>query len=217
MPPGRLKIYNGTSGGWEYVAPGLQGATGPSGPSGPAGATGVSGSQGIAGPTGATGPQGATGAQGSTGPQGAQGVQGVTGSQGPQGATGAQGSTGPAGEVTLTGSQTLTGKRIDPRVSSTASGSSVTPTIASYDQYVYTALAADLTINAPTGTPVVGNKLMFAIKDNGTSRTLTWNAAFAPVGVTPPAATTVGKWTYVGCIYNANATRWDVIAVATEA
>ena len=190
MGPGRLKIWNETTSSWDYVAPGLQGATGPSGPSGPAGATGVSGSQGIAGPTGATGPQGATGAQGST---------------------------GPAGEVTLTGSQTLTGKRIDPRVSSTASGSSVTPTIASYDQYVYTALAANLTINAPTGTPVVGNKLMFAIKDNGTSRTLTWNAAFAPVGVTPPAATTVGKWTYVGCIYNANATRWDVIAVATEA
>lgn len=112
---------------------------------------------------------------------------------------------------------TLTNKRIDPRVSSTASASSLTPDIASFDQYVYTALAANLTINAPTGTPVVGNKLLFAIKDNGTSRTLTWNAAFAPVGVTLPTATTVGKWTYVGCIYNASATRWDVIAVTTEA
>ena len=116
----------------------------------------------------------------------------------------------------LTSTQTLTNKRVDPRVSSAASASSLTPTIASFDQYVYTALADNLTINAPTGTPVVGNKLLFAIKDNGTSRTLTWNAAFAPVGVTLPAATTAGKWTYVGCIYNASATRWDGIAVAVE-
>lgn len=116
----------------------------------------------------------------------------------------------------LTSAQTLTNKRVNPRVSSTASGSSLTPTIASFDQYVYTALADNLTINAPTGTPVVGNKLLFAIKDNGTSRTLTWNAAFAPVGVTLPTATTAGKWTYVGCIYNASATRWDVIAVVVE-
>lgn len=117
----------------------------------------------------------------------------------------------------LTSAQTLTSKRVNPRVSSTASASSLTPTIASFDQYVYTALAANLTINTPTGTPVVGNKLLFAIKDNGTSRTLTWSAAFAPVGVTLPTATTTGKWTYVGCIYNASATRWDVIAVTTEA
>ena len=112
---------------------------------------------------------------------------------------------------------TLTNKRINPRVSSAASASSLTPTIANFDQYVYTALATNLTINAPTGTPVVGNKLMFTIKDDGTSRTLTWDAAFAPVGVTLPTATTVGKWTYVGAIYNASATRWDVIAVTTEA
>ena len=43
IPPGWLKIYNETSGEWEYVAPGLQGATGPQG------ATGV-------GTVGATGP-----------------------------------------------------------------------------------------------------------------------------------------------------------------
>lgn len=112
---------------------------------------------------------------------------------------------------------TLNNKRINPRVSSAASASSLTPNISSFDQYVYTALAANLTINAPAQTLVTGSKLLFAIKDNGTSRTLTWNAAFAPVGVTLPTATTAGKWTYVGCIYNNSATRWDVIAVTTEA
>jgi hypothetical protein len=126
--------------------------------------------------------------------------------------------TAPTGTVVGTSdAQTLTNKRIDPRVSSTTSASSVTPTIASFDIYAFTALAAGLTINAPTGTPVDGDKLMFRILDNGTSQTLSWNATYTIIGVTLPAATTVNKTTYVGCIYNANNTRWDVIAVTTQA
>lgn len=118
--------------------------------------------------------------------------------------------------VSTSGGQVLTDKRINPRVSTTASGSSLTPTIASYDQYIYTALAANLTINAPTGTPVNGNKLLFTIKDNGTSRTLTWNAVFRALGVTLPTATTANKTMYVGAVYNAANSKWDVIAVAVE-
>ena len=106
--------------------------------------------------------------------------------------------------------------RIDPRVTSAASASSLTPDVSVADQYNYTALAANLTINAPTGTPVDGQKLMFRILDNGTSRTLTWNATFTVIGVTLPTATTANKTTYVGCVYNANNTRWDVVAVVTQ-
>lgn len=119
--------------------------------------------------------------------------------------------------ATYTGTETLTNKRIDPRVISAASASSLTPSIATADVYAYTALAAGLTINAPTGTPVDGDKLMFRLLDNGTSRALTWNATYTVIGVTLPTATTISKTTYVGCIYNANNTRWDVIAVTTQA
>ena len=118
--------------------------------------------------------------------------------------------------ATLAGAETLTNKRIDPRVSSAASASSVTPTIASYDEYAFTALAATLTINAPTGTPVDGDKLIFRLLDNGTPQTLTWNATYTVIGTTLPTTTTASKTTYVGCIYNANNTRWDVVAVATQ-
>ena len=113
--------------------------------------------------------------------------------------------------------QTLTNKRVDPRVVSAASASSLTPSIATADIYAYTALAAGLTINAPTGTPVDGNRLVFRLLDNGTARALTWNATYTAIGVTLPTTTVVNKTTYVGCIYNANNTRWDVIAVATQA
>jgi len=126
--------------------------------------------------------------------------------------------TAPSGTIVGTSdTQTLTNKRIDPRVSSAASASSLTPDVSAFDQYAYTALAANLTINAPTGTPVDGTKLLFRFFDNGTSRSLTWNVTYTVIGVTLPTSTTVNKTTYVGCIYNSGATRWDVVAVTTQA
>ena len=118
-----------------------------------------------------------------------------------------------SGAVSSTG--TIVGL-IQPRVSSTASASSVTPDITSYDIYAFNALAAALTINAPSGSPADGVKLTFRILDNGSSQTLTWNATYTAIGVTLPGSTTANKTTYVGCIYNANAARWDVIAVTTQ-
>ena len=117
---------------------------------------------------------------------------------------------------TLAGTETLTNKRIDPRFLNATTGTSVTPDISSYDQYNWTALASNFTFNAPTGTPVNGNKLMFRITPSGTP-TLTWNATYTPIGVTLPTTTTSGKTVYVGCIYNADLTRWEVVAVSIQA
>lgn len=122
-----------------------------------------------------------------------------------------------AGYLTGSSTSTLTNKRITPRVSSTASASSVTPDISAYDVYAFTALAANLTINAPTGSPADGEKITLRILDNGTSRTLTWNATYTAIGVTLPTSTTANKTVYIGCVYNAANTRWDVIAVTTQA
>jgi hypothetical protein len=122
-----------------------------------------------------------------------------------------------AGVVTGTGTGTLQNKRIDPRVVSATTATTLTPDVSAADQYAYTALASGLTINAPTGTPVDGDKLIFRILDNGTTRALTWNATYTVIGTTLPTATTASKMTYVGCIYNAANTRWDVVAVTTQA
>lgn len=121
------------------------------------------------------------------------------------------------GFATIDGVATLTNKRIDPRASSTASTASVTPDIASFDQYAFTAQAVTLTINAPIGVAVDGNKLIFRILDNGTPQTLSWSGTYTVIGTTLPTTTTANKMTYVGCIYNAANTRWDVVAVTTQA
>ena len=112
---------------------------------------------------------------------------------------------------------TISTSRINIRTSTTASASSVTPNVASFDQYNFTALATGLTINAPTGTPLDGQKLTFRILDNGTPQTLTWNAIYTQIGISLPTITEASKTLYVGCIYSAFNTRWDAVALAVEA
>lgn len=119
--------------------------------------------------------------------------------------------------ATYSGTETLTNKRIDPRDVTATTATTLTPDVSVGDIYCYTALASGLTINAPIGTPTNGDKLIFRLLDNGTGRALTWNGTYTAIGVTLPTTTTANKTTYVGCIYNSNNTRWDVIAVTTQA
>lgn len=116
--------------------------------------------------------------------------------------------------------QTLTNKRVNTRIQTVASGTPITPTGDTADQYTVTALATAATIAAPSGTPVDGQKLVIRIKDNGTARALTWtttSGAYRAVGVTLPTTTVISKVVYIGCIYNSQDSFWDVIAVAQQA
>lgn len=124
----------------------------------------------------------------------------------------------PTGTIVGTSdTQTLTNKRITPRVFSETSNATPATNSDSYDQHNITALAAAAAIGAPTGTPTDGQRLIYRIKDNGTSRALTWNAAFRAIGITLPTTTVVSKTVYVGCIYNSADSKWDAIATAQEA
>lgn len=210
---GNLYVWDGDS--WENVGP----IVGPTGPTGPAGATGPTGVTGPTGPTGVTGPTGPTGVTGPTGPTGPTAYPGA----GIAVSTGSAWDTSkatPSGTVVgTTDTQTLTAKRVTPRIATTTTGATITPTGDSCDQYTVTALAEATTIAAPSGTPTDGQKLILRIKDNGVARAIVWtttSGGYRAVGVSLPATTVISKTIYVGCIYNAADSYWDVVAVAEE-
>jgi hypothetical protein len=128
----------------------------------------------------------------------------------------------PAGDlVGSTDTQTLTNKRINPRVVA-ASGTSGNLTINGDTTDVYKAegLTGAITFLQPSGTPVDGQKLMIRLEDDGTARGITWTTsagAFREVGVTLPTTTVATKITYVGCVYNGTDSFWDAIATVTQA
>jgi len=125
-----------------------------------------------------------------------------------------------SGVVTTEAIQTISNKRINPRIVSVTSAGTITPTGDTADQYNVTALATAATIAAPSGTPVDGQRLTLRFEDDGTGRALTWttsSGAYRAVGVTLPTTTVATKVTYVGCIYNSQDVFWDVVAVATQA
>ena len=106
---------------------------------------------------------------------------------------------------------------VKPINNDTASTSTLTPNIDTNEQESVTALAAALTIAAPSGTASTGMKLIIRLEDNGTARALTWNAIYRALGATIPTTTVANKITYVGLVYNGTDTKWDVVAVSQEA
>ena len=106
--------------------------------------------------------------------------------------------------------------KIESKVTTISSGATIEPA-SDNTQYNVTALAVGSVINAPTGTPVGGWKMLLRIKDDGTSRSLSWNAIYRGIGVTLPTSTTAGKVMYLGMTYNSTDTKWDVNALMIEA
>ena len=124
-----------------------------------------------------------------------------------------------AEKASLTGAETLTNKRITPRVISAASYTTDTGTSLNADNcdvFRVTAQAGALLFNAPGGTPVDGQKLIISVASSTTTaRALTWNAIFEASTVALPtttAATTAQL--NIGFIYSTPRTKWVCVAVA---
>lgn len=112
-------------------------------------------------------------------------------------------------------SQVISNKRINSRVFTVTSTGTAVPDVSTTDHYIITAQSSSLTISIPTGTPINGQKLLYTFSDNGTQRSITWNAIHKAIGVILPTGTIPSGIIYAGEIYNGNANRWDVLAVGS--
>jgi hypothetical protein len=111
---------------------------------------------------------------------------------------------------------TLTNKRITPRVTTITSSATPTVNTDNTDIVNITALAAAITSMTTnlSGTPNVGDVLIFQIKDNGTGRSITWGASFTAKGVALPTTTVASKLLTVGFMWNGS--NWGCVGSAQE-
>lgn len=112
--------------------------------------------------------------------------------------------------------QTLTNKRITPRLNSTTSNA--TPALdAAYDATVLTAQTAAITAFSLSGSFTAEQRHMIRIKDNGSARAITWTSSviIAADGITLPTTTVVGKTHRIGCIYDEVVGKLIAVAVGS--
>jgi hypothetical protein len=117
---------------------------------------------------------------------------------------------------TLSGTQTLTNKWIQPRVlASTANSATPTLNTDSYDMMVITGQSAAITSFTTnlTGTPVNGQKLIISITGTG-AIAITWGASFESSTVTLPSTTVTTARLDVGFIWNVATSKWRCVASA---
>ena len=117
--------------------------------------------------------------------------------------------------VGTTDTQTLTNKNIVERVVTLADATSITPNADTTDvaTQANTQAAGTLTVNAPTGTVVDGQKIIIRLTCTN-AQTLSFNAVY--VGSTdlalPSATSGADKVDYLGFIYNSTAVKWQLLA-----
>jgi len=100
--------------------------------------------------------------------------------------------TNAASVVTNAGTQTVSGKRNQPRTASSTSNANLDPDLSTANVYFRTTQTTGLTIGAPTGTPVIGETIAIYV-DSAGAQTLTINSTYKVFGAAFPATTTAGK------------------------
>ena len=100
------------------------------------------------------------------------------------------------------------------RVVELTDGATVTPNSNTTDIGLLLTLSQNSTIANPTGSPVSGQKLMIRIKSSS-SRTLTWGSQYrGSTDLSLPTATTGSSLTdYLGFQWNAQDSKWDLLAL----
>lgn len=118
--------------------------------------------------------------------------------------------------ITLADASTVTASWTDlgltPRVTTVASDLNPAANVDTTDIYIITALAGNITIATPTGTPASEQSLQYKIRTNGTTYTLTMGSAFRDFTLLVPG-TVNSKWLRIAAFYNTEDAIWDIHAV----
>ena len=124
--------------------------------------------------------------------------------------------TAPSGTIVGTSdTQTLTNKRVTPRVSTATSSATPTINTDNVDIYGLTAQAVNITSFTTnlTGTPTDGQKLWVYIVGTA-ARSITWGASFESSTATVPTTTVTTNRLDIGFVWNAATSKWRCVGSA---
>ena len=124
--------------------------------------------------------------------------------------------TAPSGTIVGTSdTQTLTNKRVTPRVSTAISSATPTINTDNVDIYGLTAQAVNITSFTTnlTGTPTDGQKLWVYIVGTA-ARSITWGASFETSTATLPTTTVTTNRLDIGFVWNAATSKWRCVGSA---
>jgi hypothetical protein len=107
------------------------------------------------------------------------------------------------------------------RIYTALTTASLGPNTDTYDTYLLTSQSSNLEITADTGTGQFdGQRLLFRISPTASNLTITFRTGssktYRLLDVAIPSATISGKTIYVGCVWNAAATYWDIVACSQQ-
>lgn len=113
----------------------------------------------------------------------------------------------------ISSTNTLTNKRVTPRVSTTTSSATPTINTDNVDMYGLTAQTADITSFTTnlSGTPTDGQKLWIYIVGTA-ARAITWGTSFEASTIALPTTTVSTNRLDVGFVWNAATSKWRCVA-----
>lgn len=118
--------------------------------------------------------------------------------------------------ATLTGTETLTNKRITERVAKLASSGSPTVNVDNVDWYELTALAVDVTAVTIAGTPTDKQPLVLSFTSNASPHNIDLGASFNDFAAAKSFTVPANKRTVVVTVYNTATSVFDVMSVTPQ-